>query len=253
MARETTRRAPHRRLPGGSGARHRAHPRAAERGRGRAARTRAADLPARPDGRLRPARRDCARIRACLRDRARARVHPDRAFRRRARGAVRRVVRRARAHHPRARRHRGPDGALRGPVAACPLRADRRSARTRGSASWRASTAPGRTASTSAAGSRSRASRSGSSSTAPPRARSSSPAAGRRCGPRSRPSTRRSGSPSTPPPPGRSTRRCPASPSPQVARGLQDAYAADRTLEPRALDAGLIDAARELAPRHRAP
>ena len=30
----------------------------------------------------------------------------------------------------------------------------------------------------------------------------------------------------------------------QVAHGLQDAYAADRTLEPRALDASLIDAAR---------
>jgi lipoate-protein ligase A len=39
----------------------------------------------------------------------------------------------------------------------------------------------------------------------------------------------------------------------QVVRALQDAYALDRTLEPRALDAGLIAAARELAPRHRVP
>jgi len=38
-----------------------------------------------------------------------------------------------------------------------------------------------------------------------------------------------------------------------VARGLQHAYAADRRLEPRALDRGLLDAARALLPRHRVP
>ncbi|HKH17876.1 MAG TPA: hypothetical protein VKA57_10150 [Solirubrobacteraceae bacterium] len=38
-----------------------------------------------------------------------------------------------------------------------------------------------------------------------------------------------------------------------VARRLYDAYAADRRLEPRDVDGELLEAARELAPRHRVP
>jgi lipoate-protein ligase A len=38
-----------------------------------------------------------------------------------------------------------------------------------------------------------------------------------------------------------------------VARRLYDAYSADRRLEPRDVDAELLEAARELAPRHRVP
>jgi octanoyl-[GcvH]:protein N-octanoyltransferase len=37
----------------------------------------------------------------------------------------------------------------------------------------------------------------------------------------------------------------------EVSRRLHDAYAVDRRLEPREVDAELLDAARELAPRHR--